>query len=110
MATGDQDPGRGGMPIETGRASERTGLAWSRSALSIAATGGLLAKAAADEGASRIGATALGVLLLFALAVWAYGAISHRRGGIRSPRLALALISAASAAAGAAAFLLVLLA
>lgn len=101
---------RGGRATEHGRANERTALAWNRSAISIAATAGLIAKSALDEGSPWLGLVGFGVLLLIAAAVSVYGAVLRRRGPLLSPRLAMGSIAAASVLTGVIACLVVFLA
>lgn len=90
---------------ERGRALERTALAWQRSALSIAATGAFLAKAAADGGSLATGLAGAGVMVALAVAVWllggvAYGRSPERGTGAFPARKANAGLTAISLVAG----------
>jgi Domain of unknown function (DUF202) len=68
------------------RARERTALAWNRSALAVATTGGLLIKIGVDGGSPVTGLVGGGSLLALAAAVWAYSAVTpplaRSRGGL----------------------------
>jgi uncharacterized membrane protein YidH (DUF202 family) len=59
--------------IGAGLANERTVLAWTRSALSLAAIAGLIAHAATDAHAYAIGYPLVVLLLVGALLTWRYG-------------------------------------
>ena len=96
-----------------GRALERTALAWNRSALSLAATGGLVTKAGADQGSLTSGLVGGGVLLFLAVAVWIYGRAAYRDRRTRSstlfsPRVAHSGLTAVSVGAGVVALVIVL--
>ncbi|MBA2428375.1 MAG: DUF202 domain-containing protein [Thermoleophilaceae bacterium] len=99
--------------VPEGRALERTALAWNRSALSLAATGGLVTKAGADQGSLTSGLVGGGVLLFLAVAVWIYGRAAYRDRRTRSstlfsPRVAHSGLTAVSVAAGVVALVIVL--
>jgi uncharacterized membrane protein YidH (DUF202 family) len=59
-------------------ATERTGLAWTRSALSLAAIGALILRAATEAHLAPLGYPVGGVLLLGAALLWIYGSWSYR--------------------------------
>ena len=99
--------------VEGGRALERTALAWNRSALALAATGGLIGKAGADEGSLAAGLAAAGALIGLAVVGGLYGLVAYRRaraGGDPplSPWLANAALATISASAGVAALVIIL--
>lgn len=100
--------------VAGGRAAERTALAWNRSALALAATGGLLVKAGADGGTLLSGLAGGGSLVLAAALAWVYGLLAFRRpdpdrSGPFAPSLAYAGLSAVSVAAGAIATVIVVI-
>lgn len=97
--------GSSSVQVAGGRAAERTALAWNRSALAMAATGGLLAKAGADGSSLLTGLAGGGSLVALAGLTWIYGRLAYRkppgeRSGPFAPRVAYAGLSAGSVAAG----------
>jgi uncharacterized membrane protein YidH (DUF202 family) len=60
-------------------ATERTALAWTRSALSVAAIGALIVRAATQSHLAVVGYPVGIALLLLAAAVWARGNTGYRR-------------------------------
>jgi uncharacterized membrane protein YidH (DUF202 family) len=94
--------------IDRGLARERTALAWSRSALSLAALGALLVRIGAETGTGIV-AYPLGVLVMSAAGVaWLSGRSGLGPGGRLRLRRTLALRLIAAATIVTAAFALVL--
>ena len=99
---------------DPGLAAERTALAWSRTALAVAAVAALLLRIAERHPTPVAGLLTASVALLVALAMWAYGRHGYRPGAqarlaAREPT-ALWAASIAVAAIGLAAAVSVLLA
>jgi uncharacterized membrane protein YidH (DUF202 family) len=99
---------------DPGLAPERTALAWSRTALAVAAVAALLLRIAERHPAPVAALLTASVALLVALAMWAYGRHGYRPGAqarlaAREPT-ALRTASIAVAAVGLAAAVSVLLA
>ena len=99
---------------DPGLAAERTALAWSRTALAVAAVAALLLRIAERHPTPVAGLLTASVALLVALAMWAYGRHGYRPGAqarlaAREPT-ALWATSIAVAAIGVAAAVSVLLA
>jgi uncharacterized membrane protein YidH (DUF202 family) len=59
-------------------ATERTALAWTRSALSVAAIGALILRAATESHLRALGYPVGALLLLGAFALWTYGNTAYR--------------------------------
>lgn len=101
--------------LDPTQATERTLLAWNRSALAVAVIGALGIRAGA-VGASTPAYVLGGVLLVLAAATLAYGHAAYRssrrrlarRAPLARPR-AIRAVTVATAVAGVAAFVLVLL-
>ena len=106
----DRDP----PARDPGLAAERTALAWSRTALAVAAVAALLLRIAERRSAPVAGLLTASVALLVALAMWAYGRRGYRPGAQARPAAreptALWAASVAVAAIGLAAAFSVLLA
>lgn len=66
---------------DPGLAAERTALAWSRTALAVAAVAALLLRIAERHPAPLAALLTASVALLVALAMWAYGRNGYRPGG-----------------------------
>jgi uncharacterized membrane protein YidH (DUF202 family) len=76
-------------PVDPGRARERTALAWMRSALSMLACAGLVARAGVSGHHVGLGLAAAVVLVAVAVAVavvtWRHGEMVGRQPAIRVP-------------------------
>lgn len=101
--------------LDPTQATERTLLAWNRSALAVAVIGALAIRAGA-VGASTPAYVLGGVLLVLAAASLAYGHAAYRSSRLRLVRgqplarpQALRAVTVATVAAGVASFVLVLL-
>lgn len=97
-----------------GLAAERTSLAWNRSALAMIATGGSVAKAGADGGRPNLAFAAAALLVVLAAAVWIAGSTTYARdprdgSDPQQRRRRLRLVTGASVATSAVAFVLVVL-
>jgi uncharacterized membrane protein YidH (DUF202 family) len=69
---------------DPGLAAERTALAWSRTALAVAAVAALLLRIAERHPSPVAGLVTASIALLVALAMWAYGRRGYRpRAGAR---------------------------
>ena len=79
-----------------GVARERTGLAWERSAFSIAALGGLVLGVAAHRDAPGLLAVSL-ALIAVAAAVWRHGRAAYQRAEVAAHPRALALLTTVTA-------------
>jgi len=86
---------------DPGRAGDRTALAWTRSALNMAGTGVLIARAAFLAHIAALGVAIGAVMSLFAVTAWRHGLeiYSDRRlqsVGVRHQAEALRLLTAAT--------------
>jgi uncharacterized membrane protein YidH (DUF202 family) len=72
------DDARRSRPIDAGMANERTALAWSRTALTLAATAGLLIRLGVEHGEPAAGIICGGGLIIAAVAIWLHGAHAYR--------------------------------
>jgi len=87
---------------------ERTDLAWDRSALAMAAVGLVLLKQLLPRERAHPAAGWIVLSLALAIALVGFGYRRHRRRLPRPSRLALELVSAATAVVGVAAFVVAL--
>jgi uncharacterized membrane protein YidH (DUF202 family) len=71
--------GREPRPIDAGLANERTALAWTRTALSLAASGALIVRLGVENDLTLPGVVIGAGLLVFAAGIWFYGAHAYRR-------------------------------
>ena len=94
---------------DPGLAAERTALAWSRTALAVAAVAALLLRIAERHPAPVAALLTACIALLVALAMWAYGRHGYRPGAearlasreptvLRAAALAVAVVGFAAAA------------
>ena len=100
---------------DPGLAAERTALAWTRSALSLAAIGALITRAATDSHVPLLGYPVGITLVIAATVLWAYGGAAYRSGRSQRPPdraqpspAGLRMIAAATAAIAAFALALAL--
>jgi uncharacterized membrane protein YidH (DUF202 family) len=101
--------------LDPTQATERTLLAWNRSALAVGLIGALAIRAGAVGGSTPAYVLG-GILLALALATWAYGHAAYRssrrrlvRGQPLARPQAIRAVTVATSVAGVAAFVLVLL-
>jgi uncharacterized membrane protein YidH (DUF202 family) len=115
----EQDPARpAGRPdreLDPTLATERTLLAWNRSALAVALIGALAIRVGAVQGSTAAYVLG-GVLLTLAAVTWAYGHAAYREsrrrmagGQPQSRPQVIRAVAAATAVTGVAAFVLALL-
>lgn len=102
---------------DRGRAVERTALAWTRSALALAAIGAIALTIGAERAPHALGYVVGAVVELVAAVVWAHGRLTHgaRRRAVATRRGAagarpLALLAAAAALTATAAIALAVVA
>lgn len=112
MSGRDPEPASGTV-FHRGLAGERTALAWSRSALSLAAIGAIALETGTEHAPHALGYAVGAVLLLLAGAAWAYGRRAYRStrealqaGAPVARRGALAAATAVTSVAGVAAIAL----
>jgi uncharacterized membrane protein YidH (DUF202 family) len=72
-------PGRKPRPIDAGLANERTALAWTRTALSLAASGALTIRLGVENDLTLASIAVGAGLLVSAAGIWFYGAAAYRR-------------------------------
>jgi uncharacterized membrane protein YidH (DUF202 family) len=68
--------------IDPGLARERTALAWTRSALSIAVSGALIVRACLAADLDLLGTLIAILMAVLTLAVWRYGQETHAGPGV----------------------------
>ena len=73
MSTGHEPSGTPSQTFDPGLARDRTALAWTRSALSLVASGTLIARAAFVAGLSPLAIASAAVMAVLALLTWRHG-------------------------------------